>query len=60
MNDEHSDESCSVIMAPLCVNIKDRNKFCGSLPNHLDSDDVCDDDFKHHQTNCKYHLDIYF
>lgn len=50
--DENIDESCSVNMAPLCVSIKDRNKFCGSLPNHLDSDDVCDADLRHH-TNCK-------
>lgn len=44
-------ESCSII-TPLCVvRKKDRNKFCGSLPNNLDSDDVCD--FQHNQ-NCKY------
>lgn len=31
-----------LMMAPLCVSKKDRNKFCGSLPNHLDADDdVC-------------------
>lgn len=44
-------ESCSII-TPLCVvRKKDRNKFCGSLPNNLDSDDVCD--FQHNQ-NCEY------
>lgn len=24
----------------------DRNKFCGSLPNHLDADDVCEENCK--------------
>lgn len=44
--EENTAESCSVntatklMMAPLCVSKKDRNKFCGSLPNHLDADDV--------------------
>lgn len=44
--EEITAESCSVntatklMMAPLCVSKKDRNKFCGSLPNHLDADDV--------------------
>lgn len=52
--DENLDESCSVIISPLCVGIKDRNKFCGSLPNHLDSDDVFDDDFVHN-SNLYYH-----
>ncbi|XP_037027621.1 uncharacterized protein LOC119068226 isoform X4 [Bradysia coprophila] len=46
-HDENTAESCPVntatklMMAPLCVSKKDRNKFCGSLPNHLDADDVC-------------------
>lgn len=28
------------------VSRKDRNKFCGSLPNHLDVDDVCEENRK--------------
>lgn len=46
-DEENLAESCPVntatklMMAPLCVSKKDRNKFCGSLPNHLDADDVC-------------------
>lgn len=37
--------SCKI----LSVSKKDRNKFCGSLPNHLDSDDVYDDEFQQRQ-----------
>lgn len=28
------------------VSRKDRYKFCGSLPNHLDADDVCEENCK--------------
>lgn len=43
------------MMAPLCVSKKDRNKFCGSLPNHLD--DVCGENgmlFSRFSRNIKY------
>lgn len=53
--DESQDETCSMMsaVAPYCVSKKDRNKFCGSLPNHLDSDDVVDGNFQHNNTECK-------
>ncbi|XP_037905933.1 uncharacterized protein LOC119648308 isoform X3 [Hermetia illucens] len=42
-NSQNVSETCpgTLIMSPLCaVSKKDRNKFCGSLPNHLDTDDI--------------------
>lgn len=38
-------------MAPLCVSNKDRNKFSGSLPNHLDDVENPLDD-----NSCKYNI----
>lgn len=37
------DTSQFVATAPARVSKGDRNKFSGSLPNHLDSDDVCEE-----------------
>ncbi|XP_038104235.1 uncharacterized protein LOC6049292 isoform X2 [Culex quinquefasciatus] len=31
------------------INPHDRNKFCGSLPNHLDADDACEAIFKQNE-----------
>ncbi|XP_055524144.1 uncharacterized protein LOC129717900 isoform X2 [Wyeomyia smithii] len=34
---------------PAAINPQDRNKFCGSLPNHLDADDACEAIFKQNE-----------
>ncbi|XP_055587666.1 uncharacterized protein LOC129740087 [Uranotaenia lowii] len=36
-------------VAPGILNPCDRNKFCGSLPNHLDADDACEAIFKQNE-----------
>lgn len=43
-----------VALVPTRVSKTDRNKFCGSLPNHLDTDDVCEENGKSIQVSNFY------
>lgn len=53
-NNHHRLDETTIEICPLStdtlqlmgVSRKDRNKFCGSLPNHLDADDVCEENCK--------------
>ncbi|XP_062537332.1 uncharacterized protein LOC134205768 isoform X2 [Armigeres subalbatus] len=46
---ECTDDDCQYRATDNGINSNDRNKFCGSLPNHLDADDACEAIFKQNE-----------
>lgn len=46
---ECTDDDCQYRVSENGINPNDRNKFCGSLPNHLDADDACEAIFKQNE-----------